>query len=118
MAHHRTLGPFSRTTRGALVAAATVMAAALAPAPGVSAAMTPTGGGGAGSTRGNSSVISHAGNGRFNKNSFDVNDPSVIRGNQNITNQNIGGQTATQNAICKRWFRHCRINERMIVRDP
>jgi hypothetical protein len=118
MAHHRTPGPLIWTARGVLVAAATVVAVALAPATGVSAAMVPAGGSGSGSAQGDSSVISRVGNGKFNKNSFSVNSPSLIRGHQNITNQNIGGQTATQNAICRRWFRHCRINQRMIVRDP
>lgn len=118
MAHHRTLGPLIRTARGALAAAATVVAVVLAPATDASAAMAPTRGGGAGAANGNSNVISRVGNGKFNKNSLSVNSPSVIRGNQNITNQNIGGQTATQNSICRRWFRHCRINQRMIVRDP
>lgn len=104
--------------RGTLVAAATVVAVALAPATGANAAMTPTGGGGSGDTHGNTSVISDVGNGKFNKNSFSVSSPSFIHGHQNITNQNIGGQTATQNAMCRKKFRHCRINQRMIVRDP
>ncbi|WP_329247102.1 hypothetical protein OG417_52915 [Actinoallomurus sp. NBC_01490] len=119
MSHHRAPGPFIRMARGALVATAIVAPVALTPATGASAALTPTrGGGGAGSADRNHTIISRSGNGKFNKNIFAVNDPSIIRGHQNVSNQNIGGQTATQNAICK-WKRtHCKINQRMLVRDP
>jgi hypothetical protein len=104
--------------RGALVATAIVVPVALTPATGASAAMTPTGGGGSGSVDGNRSVITRVGNGKFNKNNFAVNSPSFVKGNQHVFNQNVGGQAATQNVICK-WRRtHCKINQRMLVRDP
>jgi hypothetical protein len=114
---HRAPEPLTRTIRGVPAVAVTVVAGILAPATAASAALTPTGGG-SGSANGNYTVIRRSGNGKLNKNIFAVNDPSLIRGHQNVSNQNIGGQTATQNAICK-WRRtHCKISQRMLVRDP
>ncbi|GLY86813.1 hypothetical protein Airi02_047420 [Actinoallomurus iriomotensis] len=67
---------------------------------------------------GNTSVITRVGNGKFNKNNFAVNSPSFVKGNQHVFNQNVGGQAATQNVICKWRHTRCKINQRMYVRDP
>lgn len=61
--------------------------------------------------------FTNSGNGKFIKNSFSIESPTVQRGIQNISNTAIGGRNPTQAAFCKRKFRHCRIVQR-IVDDP
>ncbi|MGI5224519.1 hypothetical protein [Actinoallomurus sp. CA-142502] len=90
---------------------------ALAPPTGANAAMTPTGEG-SGHGQWNGGHVSGVGNGKFNKNDLSVNSPSFVNGNQHVFNQNVGGQAATQNVICKWRHTRCKINQRMIVRDP
>ncbi len=51
------------------------------------------------------------GNGHHNRNSVAVNDPTWVRGIQHVINVNVDGNTPTQVAFCRRWFRHCRISQ-------
>jgi hypothetical protein len=66
------------------------------------------------------STMGHSGgngNGRSNRNIISINSPNDNNGIQNVANTVVGGAAPTQNAICKRRFRHCRIVQRLIV-DP
>lgn len=109
---HPTAGLSRRTAPAALILAVvtTVTSAPLADA---DAATVP-----AGEWPGDGIVVTHNGNGKLNKNDFSVNSPSNIRGIQNLSSQNIGGQNLTQHALCKRKFRHCRIVQRLVAVDP
>ncbi len=60
----------------------------------------------------------HNGNGRHNRNSFAYNSPTINHGIQHVTNSNVGGNTASQSAFCKKWVRTCRIKERLVVSYP
>jgi hypothetical protein len=115
MAHHRTTG----RARRRVLTSVTVAALAIMVPPVTSAdAAVPRGGSGGGSTSNHGSgggAIVNSGNGKFNRNSFDVNDPTVTRGNQVVNNQNIGGQNPTQNSLCKHRFRHCWIHQHLVT---
>jgi hypothetical protein len=56
------------------------------------------------------------GNGKHNHNSFIINSPSWSHDVQHIRNVNIGGNTVTPAALCKR-SHHCKIIQRLIVTD-
>ncbi|MCW2862809.1 MAG: hypothetical protein JWP48_4517 [Actinoallomurus sp.] len=58
------------------------------------------------------------GNGKFNHNSFVINSPSLSHDIQHIRNINVGGNTVTPAAICKRHVHHCKIVQRFTVVDP
>lgn len=58
------------------------------------------------------------GNGKFNHNSFVINSPSFSHDIQHIRNINVGGDTVTPAAICKRHVHHCKIVQRFTVVDP
>lgn len=54
------------------------------------------------------------GNGKFNKNDFSYNSPTIQRGLQNVSNQNIGGNNNTQMSFCsKKKLRFCKITQRL-----
>ncbi len=96
----------------------TVTALAIMVPPVTSAdAAVPRGGSGGGATiyGGGGGTVNNSGNGKFNRNSFAVNDPTVTRGNQVVNNQNIGGQNPTQNSLCKHRFRHCWIHQHLVT---
>lgn len=117
MAHHRIARLPSRMVRDALASLAVVITA-VAAAPAIDAnAATPTGRW-SGSGHGNHNFVGHIGNGKFNKNNFSINSPTFVRGSQEISNQNIGGQNPTQAVLCKRKFRHCRVVQRIVTWDP
>lgn len=59
------------------------------------------------------SDVDHTGNGRHNRNSITVRSPEYNWGIQHVTNTNVDGTNTTQAAFCKRWFRHCRISQRI-----
>jgi hypothetical protein len=65
------------------------------------------GGGGAG----------NSGNGKYNRNSFIVNSPSISRDIQHIRNVNVDGNTVTAAAICKRPARRCTIIQKLATFD-
>lgn len=68
-----------------------------------------TGGG-----QGNSGRISvRGGNGRANRNFWQVLSPSFNSGPQQVQNVNLSGKTNTQVAFCKRSHRVCRISQRL-----
>jgi hypothetical protein len=58
---------------------------------------------------------SGSGNGRHNRNSFIINSPSHSHDFQHIRNVNVGGNTITPAAVCKRPASHCRIVQRVVV---
>jgi hypothetical protein len=57
------------------------------------------------------------GNGRGNRNSFIINSPSFSNDVQHIRNVNVGGNTVTPAALCKRTGR-CRIVQHLVTYDP
>jgi hypothetical protein len=63
---------------------------------------------------GNGNVL---GNGKHNHNSFIINSPSKSHDIQHIRNVNVGGNTVTPAAICKKSHR-CTIIQRTVVSWP
>jgi hypothetical protein len=57
------------------------------------------------------------GNGRGNRNSFIINSPSWSNDVQHIRNVNVGGNTVTPAALCKRTHR-CKIVQHLVTYDP
>jgi hypothetical protein len=57
------------------------------------------------------------GDGRANHNSFIINSPSESSDVQHIRNVNVGGNTVTPAAICKR-TRRCKIVQHLVTFDP
>ncbi|MGH3376042.1 MAG: hypothetical protein ACRDP6_14995 [Actinoallomurus sp.] len=58
---------------------------------------------------------SGSGNGRHNRNSFIINSPSQSNDVQHIRNVNVGGNTVTPAAVCRRPARRCTIIQRVVV---
>jgi hypothetical protein len=56
-----------------------------------------------------------SGNGRHNRNSFIINSPSMSHDVQHIRNVNVGGQTITPAALCKRPAGRCKIVQHIVV---
>jgi hypothetical protein len=117
MAYHCTAKVPGRMVRDTLVSLAVVIAAVASPLTYADAAMTPTGRI-FGSNDGNRNNFEHNGNGKFIRNNFSVNSPTFAKGNQHLFNQNVGGINPTQNAICKKKFRHCKNIQRLVIVDP
>jgi hypothetical protein len=66
---------------------------------------------------GSGGPVGNLGNGRNNRNSFVINSPSISHDIQHIRNINVGGNTVTPAAMCKRHVRRCTIVQRFTV-DP
>lgn len=64
---------------------------------------------------GSGGPVDNLGNGWHNRNSFVVNSPSISHDIQHIRNINVGGNTVTPAAICKRHVRRCTIIQRFAV---
>ena len=67
---------------------------------------------------GSGGPVGNLGNGRNNRNSFVVNSPSISHDIQHIRNINVGGNTITPAAMCKRHVRWCKIDQRLVFIDP
>jgi hypothetical protein len=67
---------------------------------------------------GSGGPVGNLGNGTNNRNSFVVNSPSFSHDVQHVRNINVGGNTITPAAVCKRHIRRCRINQRLVFIDP
>lgn len=61
--------------------------------------------------------INGNGNGRHNHNAFIIDSPSQSHDIQHIRNLNVGGNTLSPAAICKK-TRRCRIIQRLVVSYP
>jgi hypothetical protein len=57
------------------------------------------------------------GNGRHNKNVVENFSPEFNHGIQHVTNVNVSGNTSVQASFCKGRFRHCRFNQRTVLRS-
>jgi hypothetical protein len=64
---------------------------------------------------GSGGPVGDLGNGRNNRNSFVINSPSISHDIQHIRNINVGGNTVTPAAMCKRHVRRCTIIQRFVV---
>jgi hypothetical protein len=64
---------------------------------------------------GSGGPVGYLGNGSHNRNSFVVNSPSISHDIQHIRNINVGGNTVTPAAMCKRHVRRCTIVQRFTV---
>lgn len=64
---------------------------------------------------GSGGPVGNLGNGRNNRNSFVINSPSFSHDIQHIRNINVGGNTVTPAAMCKRHVRRCTIIQRFAV---
>jgi hypothetical protein len=58
------------------------------------------------------------GNGKNNHNSFIIDSPSFSHDIQHIRNVNVGGNTVTPAALCKKHVRRCKIIQHLVVVDP
>jgi hypothetical protein len=67
---------------------------------------------------GSGGPVDYLGNGRNNRNSFVVNSPSISHDIQHIRNINVGGNTVTPAAMCKRHVRRCKIIQHLVVSYP
>jgi hypothetical protein len=64
---------------------------------------------------GSGGPVGDLGNGWHNRNSFVINSPSISHDIQHIRNINVGGNTVTPAAMCKRHVRRCTIIQRFAV---
>jgi hypothetical protein len=67
---------------------------------------------------GSGGPVDNLGNGRHNRNSFVINSPSISHDIQHIRNINVGGNTVTPAAMCKRHVRRCKIIQHLVVAYP
>ena len=95
----------------ALVLASGLAIATDANAGTASSAVTLGHGGGSGS----GSPAGSYGNGRNNRNSIIINSPNWSHDIQHIRNINVGGNTVTPAAMCKKHVRRCTIIQRFVV---
>ncbi|WP_141959136.1 hypothetical protein [Actinoallomurus bryophytorum] len=69
-------------------------------------------------SQGSGGPVGNLGNGRHNRNSFVINSPSISNDIQHIRNINVGGNTVTPAAMCKRHVRRCKIIQHLVVDYP